>query len=1060
MKRRQFIKKIKTGFAKTKGLKLRSFLIFCTCLNVIWASNGNFIHEITNTYIQAGIESSSWQNLSGGKITGQMIEYYSPFPEVTKAAICRASSGNSSIEIISDISTEKDTVSLVMLVGIGVNQGEYSFTMHIDSENIFDFETYDKHYWEVTNKNGSRIEFKELMTDIHGDKFGLLNLKIPTKYIIENKIQINITGKKQNSNAWVMVFQDEKLLKRLQEISQNSYQYQIEINNSKNIQVNSVLGCNNFSTLLSKNSTFPISIYCDTIQIDEVVDIDFDQQQYSIFNDQIIYRTISKKDDKKIITCSQCFFITIPDEEYPWTDFPQEFPCLTKYKNNIVMAVAERQDSIKQISIYNDENKINLSSKEWTGIGSPDISSRDGDILVAFSYEMDNHWNIGYKYLSENKKHTIQTKSRQNSHPKIMQTKLHDLIVFQGLIDDFFQIFVFNIKTKKLVQLSEGNYNNYNPDITSTENGKIYVVWDSFRLDNFNIYSKQFIKNKWRNEKQLTFSKRIERHPSITTNKDEIWLAWQAQSYGNIESKFHEKNIRLNHVDEQRIVVAKWENNKLSTLPDMFSKVSPENKYLLRPELAFSKTGSLILTYRQSAGNTEGWLPVLQQFANNNWTKPQKISDMTGNWNSIPIIVNNNTAFLGVQFDTYPNKTRKYSKKYKYHSKVEIIEAESNKNIEEIKTNPLSMPETNFYLKKKRDLVSAEFPRQTIDGLNLYFGNLHEHTTLSKCARAFNPPVNDLYTNLRDIEELDFCAITDHEAVSQAHWYYNAEMTRRNQIDHQFITFLGEEWTSTMHRNNDDYGLGYGHRNLIFLNPYQPVNYKPNNGKMTPDELWNLLKDEEFITIPHQLADWEHMKIAKGVWGNPPIDWHYHDKKYQPVAEIYQDRGSYEHLGCPKQAHDSAPFKQYYLQDAWARKLIIGTIASSDHGGGHGKIGVWAEELSREAIFKAIQKRHTFGSSAPKMSIFFSSGKNIMGSIISNTKDYNFQIEGNALQNVDEISIFRNNQIVKKIDINATEFSVNWKDDDPLLTDFIWYYVRLKTEDNEFAWTSPIWFVK
>ena len=38
----------------------------------------------------------------------------------------------------------------------------------------------------------------------------------------------------------------------------------------------------------------------------------------------------------------------------------------------------------------------------------------------------------------------------------------------------------------------------------------------------------------------------------------------------------------------------------------------------------------------------------------------------------------------------------------------------------------------------------------------------------------------------------------------------------------------------------------------------------------------------------------------------------------QPVAEIFQNRGSYEHKGAPREAPRSTP-AGYFLQDAWAK---------------------------------------------------------------------------------------------------------------------------------------------
>jgi len=64
----------------------------------------------------------------------------------------------------------------------------------------------------------------------------------------------------------------------------------------------------------------------------------------------------------------------------------------------------------------------------------------------------------------------------------------------------------------------------------------------------------------------------------------------------------------------------------------------------------------------------------------------------------------------------------------------------------------------------------------------------------------------------------------------------------------------------------------------------------------------------DFVNIPHQLAD----------TGNVPTDWNFADEKAQPVAEIFQARGSYEFKGAPREAARSTPEAGYFIQDAWS----------------------------------------------------------------------------------------------------------------------------------------------
>ena len=82
-----------------------------------------------------------------------------------------------------------------------------------------------------------------------------------------------------------------------------------------------------------------------------------------------------------------------------------------------------------------------------------------------------------------------------------------------------------------------------------------------------------------------------------------------------------------------------------------------------------------------------------------------------------------------------------------------------------LKTEELNMPETGFSLPEKIKLFGADLPRQKVrisdKELTLFWGSLHEHSAISICNRASNPPGHDLFANVRDIEKLDFCALTD-----------------------------------------------------------------------------------------------------------------------------------------------------------------------------------------------------------------------------------------------------------------------------------------------------------
>jgi hypothetical protein len=109
-------------------------------------------------------------------------------------------------------------------------------------------------------------------------------------------------------------------------------------------------------------------------------------------------------------------------------------------------------------------------------------------------------------------------------------------------------------------------------------------------------------------------------------------------------------------------------------------------------------------------------------------------------------------------------------------------------------------------------------------------------------------------------------------------------------------------------------------------------------------------------------------------------------------------------------------------------------------------------------LFEAMRARHTFGTSGSKMSLFFGTDTAMMGDKVKHPgKPIPFQVRALALHDIKELVIFRNNQIVHRVEPNEKQLDLNWTDAEPP-NETLWYYARIHTADDELAWSSPIWF--
>ena len=776
--------------------------------------------------------------------------------------------------------------------------------------------------------------------------------------------------------------------------------------------------------------------------------------------------------------------------ETPWEDdWPacvQDFPALTcDAGGTFWLASLERPKvgpSVRVDRLEGTERRCvcTLAPKGRTGLAAPAVAPRRAGCVVAFPVEQDDRWRVAVAFVdaapgrraagaTPPELRYLDAGGSSNINPAVAVVGDRACVLWESNAGDargIYAAWVARDGATEPRRLSSAEHNSYNPAVVARADGSLFAAWDSLRAASADLYAAEHRGGRWRAERRLTRGARIERHPSLAAWRDQLWMAWQAQSY---------PKMKLNFLSEQRVVVARIDGGTLRAPLGLFERVSPPRSFLMRPRIAFDAQGRLWLSARRSIGQQEGWQPLAWCYSGRRWNGPRMLMYEQGRWRPAAMAfapagapgAEQGAGLAACQYDDLPRtwEQRGVHPDWPSGLKLRPLGGADAPAPAPPATEPLEMPPTEFSLAAKLDLVAADLPRQRVrhggGELTLFWGDLHDHTDLSVCQRRGNPPGHDLLANLRDIDRLDFCAMTDHGYnFDPPQWAFNGEQTRANHDPGRFVVFLGEEWTSSANppagggRPRPEAPRRYGHHNVVFLDPHHGRFYDAFDGDISPGDLWKRLEGVEFLCIPHQLADWK----GKGS-GNPPTDWSFHDERLQPVAEIFQARQSYEHLGCPRQAPQGAPFRRFYLQDAWARGIVIGVIASPDHGGGNAKVGVWAPELTRRAIFDAIRARHTFGTSGAKMALLVRCGEAIMGDKLPRPRGaLRFAVRAVAKRDIRELVIFRNNQVVHRAAPGRKQFELTWTDEQPPADKLLWYYARIHAADDELAWSSPIWF--
>ena len=268
----------------------------------------------------------------------------------------------------------------------------------------------------------------------------------------------------------------------------------------------------------------------------------------------------------------------------------------------------------------------------------------------------------------------------------------------------------------------------------------------------------------------------------------------------------------------------------------------------------------------------------------------------------------------------------------------------------------------------------------------VYWGDLHRHSSVSRCMRGTEPTPSDRWEWGRDVHLLDFMALTDHVRLSDSLANRNLDKLCWLYQSPSFCTLAGFEWSTRK----------YGHHNVILPGRLSPVVAT----NISLEALYSRLRPGECVTIPHHSAD---VKFSN--------DFSKVDDRFTRLIEVYQAcRGSYEFDGCFKQAPRAKAVGRF-AQDALNDGHKFGIIASTDHGFGQAYACVLAKSLDRAAIFEALVSRRTYGATTKGMLVVLRVDDAIMGEQVTCTAPPRVQLQAAAGVELADVVVFRNGRI-------------------------------------------------
>ncbi len=232
-------------------------------------------------------------------------------------------------------------------------------------------------------------------------------------------------------------------------------------------------------------------------------------------------------------------------------------------------------------------------------------------------------------------------------------------------------------------------------------------------------------------------------------------------------------------------------------------------------------------------------------------------------------------------------------------------------------------------------------------------------------------------------------------------WAMVTEATRTHNDEGRFVLFPGYEWQG----NSTS-----GDHNVVYRSEGPPI-YRVD----TLAELYECLRREDAIAIPH------HTAYLPGMRGK---DWSVHDERLSPFSEVYSVHGCSETdegwVGMWHNHHMGPPVYEGTYSAALRRGLHVGAICSGDSFGyeslsgtyGQGLMGVYASELTRQALWDAFRARRVYGVTGDRIALEFSVGGVAMGACATLSGAREIRVGVRGLDAIDRIEILRDERVI------------------------------------------------
>ncbi|MDG1325054.1 MAG: hypothetical protein P8P49_04735, partial [Opitutales bacterium] len=449
----------------------------------------------------------------------------------------------------------------------------------------------------------------------------------------------------------------------------------------------------------------------------------------------------------------------------------------------------------------------------------------------------------------------------------------------------------------------------WEPRIAFDKLGNAWIVYDSSRGNEFNLYITKVEENGKVTEFPVGHTSRYEARASIeaTVEGDGFWIAAeQGKEKHGLDYRGHGNETGINA--RKRVLFGKFDLKKKSFTEFPLGPAGEAGRPANRPMVGVGKDGNPWVAYRYF--NSALWRIALTSFRQDSktWSSRRRLpSSSYGQDRPVSFITPKGKGDIRI---CWPSDERPH--KAHQTAKVMIATLPSAKSIPDAQPPKVQTAEKADDLPhshKTPERPAYDRHKWTVDGetYGLYWGDVHRHTDVSNCRTGFDGCIVDHFRYAYDLGKIDFLGTSDHTDAGK---FYHPYEWWHNQRMHDALHSPGR--FNTLYVYEREQKWPWGHRNIVFAKRGGPVVYIKRSlylnspwqktlpvdpkgaAEISPYELWDLLKKygQPVAALSHTGA------TGMGT------DWKGYEKfdySSENVVEIYQGaRVSYEAAGAPQ----------------------------------------------------------------------------------------------------------------------------------------------------------------